>query len=73
MKNFLESMDKKNIPFSVEAKRYHLKILFDKPIAETEEKQKAIFRNASHLIMQTVRNRVKKQLRYHKVVISSAK
>jgi len=73
MEAMLESMGKKDIKFSVEAKRYHLKFLFESPIAEIEEKEKAIFRNCAHLMMQTVRNRFKKQFRYHKVVISSAK
>ena len=73
MEQMLVSIDKKNIQFSVEAKRYHLKFLFESPIAETEEKEKMIFRNSAHLIMQTVRNKFKKQFRYHKVVISSNK
>jgi len=72
MKSMLGTIGKKNIQFSVEAKRYHLKFLLEEPVAQTEEKQKAIFRNCAHLIMQTVRNKSKKQFRYHKVVISSA-
>ena len=35
------------------------------------EKQKNLFRNYAYLIMQTVRNRLKKQLKYHKIVLTS--
>ena len=73
MKGMLKTLGKGNIKFSVQAKRYHLKFMIESPISETEEKQKMIFRNCAHLLMQTVRNRFKKQFRYHKVVISSNK
>jgi len=73
MKDALQKLNKSDATFTTEVKRYHMKFYFDKPIAETEEQQKNLFRNFAHVIMQTVRNRLKKQLRYHKVVISSEK
>jgi len=73
MSGMLKTLGKGNVKFSIQAKRYHLKILLESPIAQTEEKEKMIFRNCAHLLMQTVRNKFKKQFRYHKVVISSAK
>jgi len=73
MKGILVEMNKKNIPFSFETKRYHLKFLFSDSVFESPEKQKVLFRNFAHLIMQSIRNKFKKKFRYHKVVISSEK
>lgn len=67
----LEKMDKKDIKFSTEVKRYHLKFSFSKSLSDDSEKQKNLFRNYAYLIMQTVRNRLKKQLKYHKIVLTS--
>jgi len=71
MENILKEMNRSDLKFSVEKKRYHLKFVFSSPVADEQEKQKNIFRNFAHLIMQTVRNEEKKQFRYHKVVITS--
>lgn len=73
MKKMLTEIKKQNISFSFEVKRYHLKFLFHEPIANKSEDQKIIFRNFAHLMMQTIRNKFKKQFRYHKVVITSEK
>ncbi len=73
MKDMLIQVNKSDTTFTTEVKRYHLKFILDKPIAESEEKQKSVFRNFAHLIMQSIRNKMKKQLRYHKVVITSSK
>ncbi|MCK5632171.1 hypothetical protein KAH94_00310 [bacterium] len=73
MKDILIKMRREDITFTTENKRYHLRFIFNKPLADTDDKQKNVFRNFAHLTMQTVRNRLKKQLRYHKVVISSDK
>jgi predicted RNA-binding protein Jag len=70
LKDALEKMDKKDLVFSSEVKRYHLKFSFSKPLIDDPEKQKNLFRNYAFLIMQTVRNRLKKQLKYHKIVLT---
>ncbi len=67
----LNKMDRKDMTFTTEIKRYHLKFSFNKPISDDPEKQKNLFRNYAYLIMQTVRNRLKKQLKYHKIVLTS--
>lgn len=71
MQDALVKMDKKDITFTTEVKRYHLKFSLNKPIMDDPEKQKNLFRNYAYLIMQTVRNRLKKQLKYHKIVLTS--
>ena len=73
MKNMLATINKNNINFSAEPKRYHLKITLASPVADKEEVQKTIFRNCAHLIMKTMQNKFRKQLRYHKVIITSEK
>lgn len=71
VRDALEKMDKKDLKFTSEIKRYHLKFSFSKPLSDDPERQKNLFRNYSYLIMQTVRNRLKKQLKYHKIVLTS--
>lgn len=72
MKDLLVKQNKQ-MPFTTDVKRYHMKFVFAKPIFEDENKQKNLFRNAAFLIMQSIRNRFKKQFRYHKVIITSGK
>jgi len=71
MKDMLDKLKKSDVTFTTEVKRYHLKFLFNKPLEADEAKEKNMFRNFAHLIMQTVRNRSKKQFKYHKVVLTS--
>ncbi|MFC1845633.1 hypothetical protein ACFLX2_00735 [Candidatus Dependentiae bacterium] len=73
MKDLLAKQNKQHATFTTDVKRYHMKFVFDKPIFDDEAKQKNLFRNAAFLVMQSIRNRLKKQLRYHKVVITSDK
>lgn len=70
LKDMLEKMDKKDITFTTEIKRYHLKLSINKNLMEDSEKQKNLFRNYAFLIMQTVRNRLKKQFKFHKIVLT---
>ena len=71
MTDMLITLGKTDITFTTEVKRYYLKFMLNKPLDSSESKEKGMFRNFAHLIMQSVRNRLKKQFRYHKVVISS--
>lgn len=73
MKDMLIQLNKTDITFTTEIKRYHLRFLLSSPLAADENTQKSLFRNFSHLIMQSVRNRLKKQLLYHKIVLTSDK
>ena len=73
MKDMLIQLNKPDITFTTEVKRYHLRFLLSSPLATDENTQKSLFRNFSHLIMQSVRNRLKKQLLYHKIVLTSDK
>jgi len=70
MKVFLEKQGKQDISFTTEVKRYYLRFNFAKPVDQDQAKQKNLFRNVAYMIMQTVRNRMKKHFRYHKVVIT---
>jgi len=71
MKDVLIQLNKTDITFTTEVKRYHLRFLLSSPLATDENTQKSLFRNFAHLIMQSVRNRLKKQLLYHKIVLTS--
>ncbi len=59
-----------NTSFSIDPQRYHLKVVFDQPIFEQEEKNRAFFRNCAHLMMQSVRNTFKRPLKGFKVILT---
>ena len=62
---------KGSVPFTVEASNYYLKIEFDGPLFDNEDKDRAVFRSFAYLIMQSLRNKFKKSFRGFKVVLSS--
>ncbi len=59
-----------NPSFSIDPQRYHLKVAFDKPIFEQEDKNRAFFRNCAHLMLQSVRNTFKRPLKGFKVILT---
>ncbi len=59
-----------NPSFSIDPQRYHLKVVFDRPIFEQEEKNRAFFRNCAHLMLQSVRNTFKRPLKGFKVILT---
>ncbi len=69
--NFLTKINKEDISFTTKISRYHLKIHFSEALKEDANQQKNIFRNIAFLVMQSIRNKYKKQFRYHKIVLTS--
>jgi hypothetical protein len=61
------NVDKK---FTITPERYHLKISFNKPIFEDENKNRAFFRNCAHLLLQSIRNKFKRPLKGFKIVLT---
>lgn len=61
------NIDKK---FTITPERYHLKISFNQPIFEDENKNRAFFRNCAHLLLQSIRNKFKRPLKGFKVVLT---
>lgn len=59
-----------NKKFRVTPERYHLKIAFEKPIFEDENRNRAFFRNCAHLLLQSIRNKFKRPLKGFKVVLT---
>lgn len=61
------NVDKK---FTITPERYHLKIAFQKPVFEDENKNRAFFRNCAHLLLQSIRNKFKRPLKGFKIVLT---
>ncbi len=61
------NIDKK---FTITPERYHLKISFNKPVFEDENKNRAFFRNCAHLLLQSIRNKFKRPLKGFKIVLT---
>ncbi len=59
-----------NKKFRITPERYHLKIAFERPIFEDENKNRAFFRNCAHLLLQSIRNKFKRPLKGFKVVLT---
>lgn len=60
-----------NITFTTSAQKYYLRFQFDNCVLENKEKEKKLFSAFAHLIMATLRNKFKKELRGLKVVLIS--
>lgn len=56
--------------FTLTPERYHLKITFNKPVFEDENKNRAFFRNCAHLLLQSIRNKFKRPLKGFKIVLT---
>lgn len=71
VKKSLSSIDLPNINFTTTASKYHLRFQFDSKILENHAKEKTLFSSFAYLIMASMRNKFKKELRGLKVVLSS--
>jgi predicted RNA-binding protein Jag len=71
LNNSLTFLNKANAPFTLEQKRYYLKINFEKPLFNDAEKEKMVFRSFSYLLMQVLRNKFKRNFRGFKLILTS--
>ena len=67
----LAIMNKTDAHFTLEVKKYHLLVTFAHPILEDQEREKALFRSFSYVLMQSLRNKFKKGLRGFRVILNS--
>ncbi len=65
----LKNLNRDDIAFTLEPKRYYLTISFDKPVRDTKPMEQQLFRSCAYLIMQMLRTKLKKQFRGLKVVL----
>jgi hypothetical protein len=61
-----------NIKFTAAASKYHLRFQFESKILADRMREKALFSSFAYLIMASLRNKFKKELRGLKVVLSSS-
>jgi hypothetical protein len=60
-----------HIPFSIEPRGYHLRILFSKPVIEDWSREQQLFKSFAYLIMQALRTKFKRGFVGYKVVLKS--
>jgi len=71
LKNSLALINKQDINFTFDQKRYYLKINFNKPLFEDKDKEKVVFRSFAYILMQVLRNKFKRNLRGFKLILTS--
>jgi predicted RNA-binding protein Jag len=57
--------------FTLDPKRYYLKISFSKPLFEDAEKEKVVFRSFAYILMQVLRNKFKRNFRGFKIILTT--
>lgn len=67
----LKSMNLSGVVYSADANNYYLRFTFEKPIAQTPEQEREIFRSFSFLMLQALKRRLKRPLRGYKIVLTS--
>ncbi|TET06839.1 hypothetical protein E3J79_00570 [Candidatus Dependentiae bacterium] len=67
----LETVELSHIPFSIEPRGYHLRILFAKPVIEDWSKEQQLFKCFAYLIMQSLQTKFKRGFAGYKVVLKS--
>lgn len=67
----LALLGQSEIRVSTEVNSFALKLNFSKPVAETPEKEKMLFKSWAYLIMQTLRQKYKRPLKGLKVILTS--
>lgn len=67
----LVHMGKSNITFTHESSRNHLRIDFADSITGDEKKERMLFSSFAHLIMSSLRNKFKGDLKHLKVILNS--
>jgi predicted RNA-binding protein Jag len=65
----LRRIDRSSVPFSVTAKNYMLTVQFSRPVFEDRRKEQAFFRSTSYLLLQALKNKYKKGLKGHKIIV----
>ncbi|MEX0849443.1 MAG: hypothetical protein WD055_04385 [Candidatus Dependentiae bacterium] len=71
LEDLLNALQIKHAQFNVEPQRYHLKVTFTKPVFPEDEKNRTLFRNCAHLMLQSARNNFKRPLKGFKVVLTT--
>jgi hypothetical protein len=71
VKQSLEYMGRSDITFSFESSRNHLRIDFTGSITGDEKKERMLFSSFAHLIMSSLRNKFKGDLKHLKVILNS--
>ena len=71
LRDLLQKLEIRDANFQTTPQRYHLKISFAKPIFEEDEKNRALFRNCAHLILQATRNSFKRPLKGFKAILTT--
>ncbi len=71
LNDLLHNLGADHAKFVLEPQRYHLKVTFTKPVFTEEEKNRALFRNCAHLLLQSARNNFKRPLKGFKVVLTT--
>lgn len=66
----LAAMDKSNIHYSTGVNRLYFKVAFDEPVNQNPQTERQIFRSFAMLLMQHMRNKLKRPLKGFKVVLS---
>jgi predicted RNA-binding protein Jag len=66
----MQTMSKSNVSFTTQANNYYLRFTFDGPMAETPEKERQLFRSFSFLMLQALKQQLKRPLRGFKVVLT---
>lgn len=71
IKEALQSINRSDITFTSEMSRNHLRIDFSNPITGDEKKERIFFSSLAHLIMSSLRNKFKGDLKHLKVILNS--
>ncbi len=71
LNDLLRNLGANQAKFVLEPQRYHLKVTFTKPVFTEDEKNRALFRNCAHLLLQSARNNFKRPLKGFKVVLTT--
>lgn len=72
LQNVLKKLNKEQVLFTTDHKRFYLKIHFQNPLFDDKNKEQDLFKSMAHLSMQSLRNRLKKRLSGFKVIFTSS-
>ncbi|MEX0939760.1 MAG: hypothetical protein WDZ41_00190 [Candidatus Babeliales bacterium] len=70
LKDSLQAMDKGDVGFTTDVNNYYLRFTFDRPVLETDERERQLFRSFSFLMLQALKKQLKRPLRGFKVVLT---
>lgn len=71
LNDLLGNLNVNHAKFELEPQRYHLKVTFTKPVFTEDDKNRILFRNCAHLLLQAARNNFKRPLKGFKVVLTT--